>query len=72
MAAPSGPQAVIAAGGSAGLFTARTLGRAPVQVSDRARHHLFAPQRAGCHRGTRPPLRTVARGHPASQKESRS
>ncbi|MGA8729992.1 MAG: FAD-dependent oxidoreductase, partial [Terracidiphilus sp.] len=36
---------VIVGGGFAGLFAARTLGRAPVQVTlvDRAEHHLFQP-----------------------------
>ena len=74
MAATSGPQVVIVGGGFADLFAARPLGRTPVQVTliDRAEHHLFAPGEGRCHRGMRPPLRTVARGHPASQKESRS
>ena len=38
-------QVVIVGGGVAGLFAARALGRAPVQVTliDRAEHHLFQP-----------------------------
>jgi NADH dehydrogenase FAD-containing subunit len=44
MAATSGPGMVIAVGGFAGLFTARALGPAPVQVTliGRAEHRLFA------------------------------
>jgi glycine/D-amino acid oxidase-like deaminating enzyme len=46
MAEESGSRrVVIAGGGFAGLFAARTLSRAPVQVTllDRAGHHLFQP-----------------------------
>src|SRR2546423_10255808 len=45
MAAASGSRVVIIGGGFAGLFAARALGRAPVQVTlvDRAQHHLFQP-----------------------------
>src|SRR5579864_2445052 len=43
--ASSPRQVVIVGGGFAGLFAARALGRAPVQVTliDRAEHHLFQP-----------------------------
>jgi NADH:ubiquinone reductase (H+-translocating) len=42
---------VIVGGGFAGLFAARRLGRAPVQVTliDRAEHHLFQPLRPHLH-----------------------
>jgi NADH dehydrogenase len=46
MAATSGSRrVVIVGGGFAGLFAARALRRAPVQVTliDRAEHHLFQP-----------------------------
>ncbi|MGH3170855.1 MAG: NAD(P)/FAD-dependent oxidoreductase [Trebonia sp.] len=46
MAGESGSRrVVIVGGGFAGLFAARTLSRAPVQVTllDRAEHHLFQP-----------------------------
>jgi NADH:ubiquinone reductase (H+-translocating) len=46
MAEASSPRrVVIIGGGFAGLFAARALGRAPVQVTliDRAEHHLFQP-----------------------------
>jgi 2-polyprenyl-6-methoxyphenol hydroxylase-like FAD-dependent oxidoreductase len=46
---PSVSQGVIAGGGFAGLFAARALRRAPVQVTliDRAGHHLTASSRSG-------------------------
>ena len=54
MAATSGPRrVVIVGGGFAGLFAARQLGRAPVQVTliDRAEHHLFQPLLYQCATG---------------------
>jgi NADH dehydrogenase len=44
---------VIVGGGFAGLFAARALGRAPVQVTllDRAEHHLFQPMLYQCATG---------------------
>src|SRR5215475_11340673 len=54
MAATSGSRrVVIVGGGFAGLFAARALGRAPVQVtlSDRAEHHLFQPLLYQCTTG---------------------
>ena len=54
MAEASGPrQVVIIGGGFAGLFAARALGRAPVQVTliDRAEHHLFQPLLYQCATG---------------------
>ena len=44
---------VIVGGGFAGLFAARTLARAPVQVTllDRAEHHLFQPMLYQCATG---------------------
>ena len=54
MAEASGPrQVVIIGGGFAGLFAARALGRAPVQVTliDRAEHHLFQPMLYQCATG---------------------
>jgi NADH:ubiquinone reductase (H+-translocating) len=44
---------VIVGGGFAGLFAARALGRAPVQVTliDRCEHHLFAPLLYQCATG---------------------
>jgi len=44
---------VIVGGGFAGLFAARSLGRAPVQVTliDRAEHHLFQPLLYQCATG---------------------
>ena len=54
MAAGSGSRrVVIIGGGFAGLFAARMLGRAPVQVTliDRAEHHLFQPLLYQCATG---------------------
>src|SRR5262247_998844 len=54
MAATSGSRRVmIVGGGFAGLFAARMLGRAPVQVTliDRAEHHLFQPLLYQCATG---------------------
>jgi NADH:ubiquinone reductase (H+-translocating) len=54
MAAASGSRrVVIVGGGFAGLFAARQLGRAPVQVTliDRAEHHLFQPLLYQCSTG---------------------
>jgi NADH:ubiquinone reductase (H+-translocating) len=62
---------VIVGGGFAGLFAARALGRAPVQVTliDRAEHHLFAPLLYQCATGIlsegkiADPLRALLRKH---------
>src|SRR5215475_13181174 len=54
MAATSGfRRVVIVGGGFAGLFAARRLGRAPVQVTliDRCEHHLFQPLLYQCATG---------------------
>src|SRR5258708_34550383 len=53
MAAASGSRVVIVGGGFAGLFAARALRRAPVQVTliDRAEHHLFQPMLYQCATG---------------------
>ena len=54
MAETSGTRrVVIVGGGFAGLFAARTLSRAPVQVTllDRAEHHLFQPMLYQCATG---------------------
>src|SRR6516162_10318935 len=54
MAAASGSRrVVIIGGGFAGLFAARRMGRAPVQVTliDRAEHHLFQPLLYQCATG---------------------
>ena len=71
MAATSGPRVVIIGGGFAGLFAARQLSRAPVQVTliDRAEHHLFAPLLYQCATGIlsegkiASPLRELLRKH---------
>src|SRR5262249_26993165 len=72
MAATSGArQVVIIGGGFAGLFAARRLGRAPVQVTliDRAEHHLFQPLLYQCSTGIlsegkiATPLRELLRKH---------
>jgi NADH:ubiquinone reductase (H+-translocating) len=62
---------VIVGGGFAGLFAARALGRAPVQVTliDRAEHHLFQPLLYQCATGIlsegkiADPLRALLRKH---------
>ncbi|MDR2987579.1 MAG: NAD(P)/FAD-dependent oxidoreductase, partial [Nocardiopsaceae bacterium] len=62
---------VIVGGGFAGLFAARRLGRAPVQVTliDRAEHHLFQPLLYQCSTGIlsegkiATPLRELLRKH---------
>src|SRR5919109_445328 len=53
MAETSGRRVVIVGGGFAGLFAARELRNAPVQVTliDRAEHHLFAPLLYQCATG---------------------
>ncbi len=53
MAHTSGSRVVIVGGGFAGLFAARALRRAPVQVTliDRAEHHLFQPLLYQCATG---------------------
>src|ERR1700752_2648044 len=54
MAETSGTRrVVIVGGGFAGLFAARALSRAPVQVTllDRAAHHLFQPMLYQCATG---------------------
>src|SRR5215475_4489955 len=72
MAATSGSRrVVIVGGGFAGLFAARMLGRAPVQVTliDRAEHHLFQPLLYQCATGIlsqgkiASPLRALLRKH---------
>ena len=72
MAEESGPRrVVIIGGGFAGLFAARMLARAPVQVTliDRAEHHLFQPMLYQCATGIlsqgkiATPLRELLRKH---------
>src|SRR3984957_3296060 len=72
MAEASGSrQVVIIGGGFAGLFAARMLARAPVQVTliDRAEHHLFQPMLYQCATGIlsegkiATPLRELLRKH---------
>ena len=72
MAEASGSrQVVIIGGGFAGLFAARMLARAPVQVTllDRAEHHLFQPLLYQCATGIMSegkiayPLRELLRKH---------
>ncbi len=72
MAATSGSRrVVIVGGGFAGLFAARRLARAPVQVTliDRAEHHLFQPLLYQCSTGIlsegkiAAPLRELLRKH---------
>src|SRR5215472_7806138 len=72
MTATSGSRrVVIVGGGFAGLFAARRLGRAPVQVTliDRAEHHLFQPLLYQCSTGIlsegkiATPLRELLRKH---------
>ena len=67
----SPPRVVIIGGGFAGLFAARALRRAPVQVTliDRAAHHLFQPLLYQCSTGIlsegkiTAPLRELLRKH---------
>jgi NADH:ubiquinone reductase (H+-translocating) len=71
MAATSDARVVIIGGGFAGLFAARALRRAPVQVTllDRSEHHLFQPLLYQCATGIlsegkiAAPLRDVLRRH---------
>ena len=72
MTATSGSRrVVIVGGGFAGLFAARRLARAPVQVTliDRAEHHLFQPLLYQCSTGIlsegkiATPLRELLRKH---------
>jgi NADH:ubiquinone reductase (H+-translocating) len=68
---PGSRRVVIVGGGFAGLFAARTLGRAPVQVTliDGAEHHLFQPLLYQCATGIlsegkiAAPLRDLLRKH---------
>jgi NADH dehydrogenase len=71
MTATSDARVVIIGGGFAGLFAARALRRAPVQVTliDRSEHHLFQPLLYQCATGIlsegkiAAPLRDVLRRH---------
>src|SRR5580700_9593567 len=68
---------VIVGGGFGGLFAARALRRAPVEVTlvDRAYHHLFQPLLYQCATGIlsegqiAAPLRSVLKGHKNVQCE---
>jgi len=59
---PTSPRVVIIGGGFAGLFAARMLARAPVQVTliDRAEHHLFQPMLYQCATGILSPGKIAA------------
>src|SRR5579864_2779673 len=63
-------QVVIIGGGFAGLFAARALGRAPVQVTliDRAEHHLFQPMLYQCATGIDPGRRRVLARRPLGEQ----
>jgi NADH:ubiquinone reductase (H+-translocating) len=75
--APDPHRVVIVGGGFGGLFAARALGRAPVQVTlvDRVNHHLFQPLLYQVATGIlsegeiAPPLRGVLHGHRNIQVE---
>src|SRR6516162_460643 len=68
---PGARRVVIVGGGFAGLFAARALRRAPVEVTliDRAEHHLFQPLLYQCDTGIlsegkiSAPLRNLLRNH---------
>jgi NADH:quinone reductase (non-electrogenic) len=67
MAEASGSrQVVIIGGGLAGLFAARALRNAPVQVTllDRAEPHLFPPLLYQCATGIRPATASRVPGRP--------
>jgi NADH:quinone reductase (non-electrogenic) len=75
MDATPGARVVIIGGGFAGLFAARALKRAPVQVTliDRTEHHLFQPLLYQCATGIlsegkiAAPLRDILRKHPNAE-----